>query len=66
MFVLEYKQFYIVRSDLTKNRTCQTYRWKQAAIFEDASVLESIRSSKSRPDEWRVVPLGSSVFSKSE
>lgn len=65
MYALEYKQLYIVPASQTKNRTCQSYRWKQAAICEDAAPLEAIRSTKSHPDEWRVVPMGSSaVFPK--
>lgn len=31
MYALEYKQLYIPREALTKNRTCQSYRWKQYA-----------------------------------
>lgn len=61
MYALEYKQLYIVPEALTKNRICQSYRWKQAAICEDAAPLEAIRATKSRPDEWRVVPMGNSV-----
>ena len=66
MYALEYKQLYIVPDALTKNRTCQSYRWKQAAICEDAAPLEAIRSTKSRPDEWRVVPMVSSATSDKE
>lgn len=65
MYVLEYKQLYIVPTAQTKNKTCQSYRWRQAAICEDAAPLEAIRSTKSCPDEWRVVPMGNSaVFPK--
>ena len=34
MYALEYKQLYIPREALTKNRTCQSYRWKQYAVCE--------------------------------
>lgn len=61
MYVLEYKQFHIVREEQTKNRTCQSYRWKQAAICESREPLEAIRSAKTRPEEWRVVPMGDSA-----
>jgi len=61
MFVLEYKQLHIVREEQTKNRTCQSYRWKQAAICESMEPLEAIRSAKTRPEEWRVVPMGDSA-----
>ena len=45
MYVLEYKQLHIVREEQTKNRTCQSYRWKQAAICESREPLEAIRSA---------------------
>ncbi|MCD7805462.1 MAG: hypothetical protein LUH03_10055 [Oscillospiraceae bacterium] len=61
MFVLEYKQIYIVPTELTKNRTCQTYRWKQMAICEEREPLEKIRAQETRPEDWRVVPMGDSV-----
>lgn len=31
-YVLEVKEPYIIKTELTKNRTHQTYRWKQLAI----------------------------------
>lgn len=65
MYVLEYKQLHIVREEQTKNRTCQSYRWKQAAICESREPLEAIRSAKTRPEEWRVVPMGDSSAVKS-
>lgn len=34
MYALEYKQLYIPREALTKNRTCQSYRLKQYAVCE--------------------------------
>ena len=52
MYALEYKQLYIAPDALTKNRTCQSYRWKQAAICEEAAPLEAVRATKARPDEW--------------
>ena len=58
MYVLEYKQLHIVKEALTKNRTCQTYRWKQAAMCEDRDTLEKIRKEKKRPEDWRVTRLG--------
>lgn len=45
----------------SENRTCQSYRWKQAAICESREPLEAIRSAKTRPEEWRVVPMGDSA-----
>lgn len=54
MFILEYKQLYIVPEPLTKNRTCQSYRWKQYAMCEEREQLEEIIGSKKRKDEWRI------------
>lgn len=36
---------------------CPQYRWKQWALSGDRTALERIRNSKSRPEQWRVVPL---------
>ena len=60
MYALEYKQLYIPREALTKNRTCQN-RWKQYAVCEEREPLEQIKATKKRPEEWRVVPLADSV-----
>lgn len=57
MFALEYKELYIVPEEMTKNRTCQSYRWKQYAISEDKEALETIRATQKRPDDWRVIKM---------
>ncbi len=64
MYVLEYKELYIVQEAMVKNRTCQSYRWKQAAMCSERGLLEEIRSRKKRPEEWRVVPQGDSCTSQ--
>lgn len=53
MFVLEYKQLHIVSESvpMTKNRTHQTYRWKQYAMCEDREPLEQILNSQKRKDD---------------
>lgn len=61
MYALEYKQLYIPREALTKNRCFQGYRWKQYAVCEEREPLEQIKATKNRPEEWRVVPLADSV-----
>lgn len=61
MYALEYKQLYIPREALTKNRCFQGYRWKQYAVCEEREPLEQIKATKKRPEEWRVVPLADSV-----
>ena len=57
MFALEYKELYIVQEAMTKNRTCQSYRWKQYAISEDKDALEAIRATQKRPDDWRIIKM---------
>jgi len=41
-YMLEYAEFYIVPEPLTKNRTCQTYRWKQVAMCNELEPLEGM------------------------
>lgn len=55
VWFLEYKQLYIPKTELTRNRTCQSYRWKQYAKCEDRESLEDIKSSQIRPEDWRIV-----------
>ena len=59
MFVLEYKEPYIVPEPLTKNRTCQSYRWKQYAIADDRETLQKIIDSKKRPENWHIEEMPS-------
>jgi len=40
MYILYYKELYIVKEALTKNRCCQTYRNKQLAMCEDSAPLQ--------------------------
>ena len=56
MFVLEYKQLHIVKESvpMTKNRTHQTYRWKQYAMCDERQPLQDIIDKQPRPDEWRI------------
>ena len=42
MYALEYKQLYIPREEMTKNRTFQGYRWKQYAVCEEQEPLKQI------------------------
>ena len=61
MYALECKETYIVKTELTKNRTCQSYRWKQVAICEERKPLDEIIRAKAHPQDWRVEPLADSV-----
>lgn len=57
MYVLEYKRLYIVPEPLRKNRTCQSYRWKQLCISEDRDALQEIVDAQKHPDEWQIVEM---------
>lgn len=54
MYILEYKQLYIVQTELTKNRTCQSYRWKQVAICEERNPLQEIIDTQRDKTKWRI------------
>ncbi len=56
MFVLEYKQLHIVKDGvpMTKNRTHQTYRWKQYAMCEERKPLEQIMNAQKNKQDWRI------------
>lgn len=40
MYILCYKELYIVKEELTKNRTCQTWRGKQLAMCAEKQPLQ--------------------------
>ena len=54
IYALEYKQLFIPREEMTKNRTCQSFRWKQYALSEDEKALKTIMESKKDPWNWRI------------
>lgn len=54
MYALEYKQLYIVKEPLRKNRCCQSYRWKQAAVCAEREPLEEILKQKPDKNNWRI------------
>lgn len=57
MYILEYKQLYIPREELTKNRTFQGFRWKQYAMCEEQEPLKQIMRAQERPENWRISKL---------
>lgn len=61
MFILEYKQLYIVPEPLRKNRCCQSYRWKQYAMCEDREPLEEILLKQERKKNWRITTTADHV-----
>lgn len=46
MFILYYKELYIVKEPMLKNRTCQTYRNKQIAMCESRELLQEYIDSQ--------------------
>ena len=54
MFVLEYKQLYIVKEPQRKNCTCQSYRRKQYAICEARKPLEEMLNNQKDKSGWRI------------
>lgn len=60
MFALYYKELFIVKEPLTKNRTCQTYRSKQLALCESEEPLREIinQKPKNQQDRYYVEALG--------
>jgi hypothetical protein len=43
MYRLEYKEPYIVQTEMLKNRTHQSYRWKELAVSEDLEALKEYK-----------------------
>ena len=41
-YTLEVAEPYIVKTELTKNRTHQTFRWKAVAMSDDLGLLASM------------------------
>lgn len=41
-YMLEYAEPYIVKTEMLKNRTCQSYRWKQVAMSDDLEALKEM------------------------
>ena len=46
MYRLEYKEPYIVKTEMLKNRTHQSYRWKAIAMSEDLEALRKYKENK--------------------
>jgi len=40
-YMLERAEPIIIKTELTKNRTCQSYRWKQIAMSDDLELLKN-------------------------
>lgn len=51
MYILYYKELYIVKEELTPNRTCQTWRGKQIAMCEQEKPLQDWIDKQ--PEQYR-------------
>lgn len=56
-YALEYAEPYIVKTELTKNRTHQTYRWKQLAMSNDLEELKKYLSKYRRIIDWNTLEV---------
>lgn len=66
MYILERRRMYIVPEALTKNRTCQSYRWEQVCMCSDRSVLEDVRNKKNNPKDWRITETAEAALRRDE
>lgn len=56
MYRLEYKEPYIVQTEMLKNRTHQSYRWKTIAMSEDLGALRKFKENKgNKLMDYRIV-----------
>lgn len=54
MYILYYKELYIIKEPLTKNRTHQTWRWKQLAMCEEKQPLQDYINKRKNPDKYYI------------
>lgn len=54
MYRLEYKEPYIVKTEMLKNRTHQSYRWKTIAMSEDLEALRKYKKDNGLT-EYRII-----------
>lgn len=45
-YMAEYKEHYIVKTEMTKNRTCQSFKWKQLAMSDNLEALKEYIKDK--------------------
>lgn len=54
MYILYRKYLYIVKEDLTKNRTCQTWRGRQVLMCEEREPLEAYIAAQKHPEKFYI------------
>ena len=60
MYRLQYKEPYIVQTEMLKNRTHQSYRWKDFAVCEDLKALIEYKKNN-KLDSCRIVDFNLKV-----
>ena len=61
MYVLEYKQLFIPREELTKNRSFQGFRWKQYGVCAEKEPLARILAEQKRQEDWRISEMPGNI-----
>lgn len=56
-YALEYAEPYIVETEMLKNRTYQSYRWKQLAISNDLEELKKRLKEYRRIINWETLEV---------
>lgn len=54
MFVLYYKERYIVKEPMRKNCTCQSWRGKQLAMCEEEKPLQDYINKQKHPKDYYI------------
>jgi hypothetical protein len=54
MYILYYKELYVVKEPLTKNRTFQTWRGKQVAMCEEEKPLQEYINIQKHPEKYYI------------
>lgn len=54
MYVLFYKELYIIPEPLTKNRTCQTWRGKQIAMCKEEKPLQDFIDKQEHKENYYI------------
>lgn len=54
MYILYYKERYIIKEPLTKNRTHQTWRGAQLAMCEEKQPLQDFINKQNNPDKYYI------------
>lgn len=54
MYILYHKELYVVKEELTRNRTCQSWRGKQLAMCKDMEPLQEYINAQRDPERYYI------------